>query len=137
MRTMRERGVMATVVVLALVGAACGGGSGSSAGGGASAGAASSPAAAEAKQIFSTRCTPCHGSDGSGNGPAAAALNPKPRDYSSKEWQGTVTDETIDKAIIGGGPAIGKSPLMPPNPDLANKPEVVTELRNIVRSFAK
>jgi hypothetical protein len=129
---MRERGTMVAVAVvaMALMGAACGGGGGG-------AGAADSPAAAEAGKIFSIRCTPCHGSDGSGNGPAAAALNPKPRDYRSKEWQGTVTDATIEKAIVGGGPAIGKSPLMPPNPDLASKPEVVTELRRIVRSFGK
>jgi mono/diheme cytochrome c family protein len=95
------------------------------------------PAAAPqtAENVFATRCSTCHGPDGKGNGPAAAALNPKPRDYTNQEWQKSVTDEHIKKTIVEGGPAVGKSPLMAPNPDLANQPEVVDGLVRIVRSF--
>lgn len=98
---------------------------------------APAPAAAPqtAESVFATRCSTCHGTDGRGNGPAAAALNPKPRDYSDQAWQKTVTDEQIKKTIIEGGQAVGKSPLMAPNPDLANQPEVVDGLVKIVRSF--
>ena len=91
----------------------------------------------EAEEIFKTRCTTCHGADGKGDGPAAVALNPKPRDMTDKAWQKSVSDEQIDKIIVGGGAAVGKSVLMPANPDLANKPDVVKALRQIVRNFGK
>lgn len=100
------------------------------------AGAPSQAAIDEAAQIYAMRCTPCHGQDGKGDGMAAATLNPKPRDYRDAAWQAITTDESIEKAILEGGPAVGLSPLMPPNPDLKAKPEVVTALRMKVRSFA-
>lgn len=90
---------------------------------------------ASAKEIFVSRCAACHGTNGDGNGPAAAALNPKPRNYHDKEWQKKVTDEELKKAITYGGAAVGKSPNMPGNPDLDAKPEVVEGLVRIVRSF--
>ncbi len=89
----------------------------------------------ESRDVFTQRCATCHGMDGRGAGPAAAALNPKPRNYTDKAWQGAVTDEQLKSAIVGGGPSVGKSALMPPNPDLAGKPEVVAGLVSIVRSF--
>jgi mono/diheme cytochrome c family protein len=92
---------------------------------------------AEAKKLFKARCVVCHGQNGKGDGPGAAALNPKPRDYTNAEWQKTVTDEEIAKTIVQGGAAVGKSPNMPPNPDLASKPEVVQGLVKVVRSFAQ
>ncbi|HVM96014.1 MAG TPA: cytochrome c [Candidatus Acidoferrales bacterium] len=97
------------------------------------------PAAAmtEAKDIFANRCATCHGPAGKGDGPAGAALNPKPRDYGDAAWQKSVTDDQIEKIILEGGPAVGKSPLMPPNPDLASKPQVVKGLRSIVRGFGE
>jgi mono/diheme cytochrome c family protein len=101
--------------------------------------AAAAPAAdpkAEAEAIFTTRCVTCHGATGKGDGAAAAALNPKPRDYGDKAWQAATTDDAIAKAIVEGGAAVGKSPLMPPNPDLKDKPEVVKALVAKVRSFA-
>jgi mono/diheme cytochrome c family protein len=93
--------------------------------------------AAEAAGIFSMRCATCHGASGAGDGAAAVALDPKPRSFADAEWQKSVTDEHIDKITVGGGTAVGMSPLMPPNPDLASKPDVVTALREIVRGFAK
>lgn len=87
-----------------------------------------------ADEIFSQRCVTCHGPRGAGDGPAAAALNPKPRAFGDPNWQKSVTDEHIEKVIAQGGPAVGKSPLMPPNPDLAGKP-VIQALRAKVRSF--
>ena len=95
-----------------------------------------SPAAEkEAQDIFKTRCTMCHGPGGKGDGPAGMALNPRPRNMTDLEWQKSVTDEHIDKIIVGGGQSVGKSVLMPANPDLANKPEVVKALRLMVRGF--
>ncbi len=102
--------------------------------------AAAAPAAdpvAEAAEIFKTRCSTCHGLEGKGDGAAAAALNPKPRTFTDKEWQKSVTDEHIEKIIVGGGASVGKSALMPPNPDLADKKEVVAALRATVRKLGE
>lgn len=90
----------------------------------------------EIKAIFDTRCGACHGTHGKGDGPGAVALNPKPRNYSDPSWQKSVSDEQLRKAITLGGAAIGKSPAMPANPDLEDKPEVILGLVAIVRSFA-
>jgi cytochrome c553 len=92
-------------------------------------------AQAEADQTFATLCATCHGPDGEGNGPAAAAFPVKPRNFKDPEWQKSVTDEHIDKVILQGGPAVGKSPLMPPNPQFAEKPGVILALRNKVRGL--
>ena len=134
------------LVVAALTLAACGGGDG---GGAASSqpakkgGAAPSPSPAApaalseeaARKTFESRCGSCHGNTGKGDGPGAAALTPKPRDYTDKEWQKSVTDEQIRKAIVMGGAAVGKSPSMPAAPDLESKPHVVDALVKVVRKF--
>jgi len=98
--------------------------------------AGSGSARLEARKKFNEVCAQCHGASGKGDGPAAAALNPKPRDYTDGAWQKTVTDAQLSEAILKGGAAIGKSASMPPNPDLEAKPEVVAELVKIVRAFA-
>ena len=78
----------------------------------------------------------CHGAGGHGDGPGAAALNPKPRNYTDAAWQKSISDEAIAKIIVSRGAAVGKSPSMPANPDLASKPSVVSGFVSIVRSFA-
>ena len=97
-----------------------------------------SDAAVEAANVkFKTLCITCHGAGGKGDGVAAANLNPKPRDYTNAEWQDSVTDEYLASIIVGGGPSVGKSVLMPPNPDLKDKPDVVKALVQKVRGFRK
>jgi mono/diheme cytochrome c family protein len=91
--------------------------------------------AVEAQEIFQARCVTCHGATGKGDGPGSAALNPKPRNYTLADWQKSVTDEHLAKIILEGGAAVGLSPLMPPNPDLADKPQVVDALVAVIRSF--
>ncbi|MBI2372496.1 MAG: c-type cytochrome [Deltaproteobacteria bacterium] len=85
--------------------------------------------------VFNTRCATCHGPLGMGDGAAAAALNPKPRSFKDAEWQKSVTDDHIAATIVKGGAAVGKSPLMAPNPDLEAKPEVVKALVARVRKL--
>jgi mono/diheme cytochrome c family protein len=94
-------------------------------------------AASKAHTLFQTKCVVCHGSVGLGDGPGAAALTPKPRAFGDAAWQGAVTDQQIANTIIMGGAAVGKSPAMPPNPDLADKTAVVNELVKLVRGFKK
>jgi len=90
----------------------------------------------EAKQIATARCAMCHGQSGRGDGPTAPTLNPKPRDLSSKDWQKAMSDGQLRTAILQGGVGVGKSALMPANPDLADRPIVVEELVKIVRGYA-
>jgi cytochrome c553 len=87
------------------------------------------------KEVFKARCVMCHGADGKGDGPASVALNPKPRNYTDATWQKSVSDEQIKKTITGGGASVGKSPIMPAQPDLASKPEVLDGLVKIIRAF--
>ncbi len=99
-------------------------------------GEVSAAALQEAQEVFATRCTPCHGPKGAGDGPASAGLTPRPRNLQDKAWQGEVSDDHIEKIIAYGGGAVGRSPAMPPNPDLADKP-VVKGLRQHIRTLAK
>lgn len=92
---------------------------------------------AEAAEIYTNRCTVCHGAAGKGDGAGSAALEPKPRDLTSAEWQASVTDEHLTKIIVYGGSAVGKAATMPANPDLEAKPAVVAELVKYIRALAK
>ncbi|HOX24206.1 MAG TPA: c-type cytochrome [Candidatus Krumholzibacteria bacterium] len=92
---------------------------------------------AEAQELFAKRCAACHGTTGMGDGPGAMALTPKPRNYRDRAWQRSASDEQIEKAIVYGGAAIGKSPQMVANPDLQAKPGVVAALREIIRGFGR
>jgi mono/diheme cytochrome c family protein len=90
-----------------------------------------------AQQLFTTVCATCHGMDGTGKGPAAEALNPKPRNYTDPAWQASITDDQIKETILKGGQGVGKSPMMPGQPQLKDHPEVLDELVQIIRKFGK
>jgi mono/diheme cytochrome c family protein len=92
---------------------------------------------AAAEEIFTSRCVACHGADGRGNGPASASLRPRPVNFHDSRWQKSVSDETIAKAIVEGGAAVGKSNQMMPNPDLEDQPGTVKALIARVRGFGK
>jgi chloramphenicol 3-O-phosphotransferase len=62
-------------------------------------------------------------------------LNPKPRDYTDAAWQKSTTDAQLRVVVVQGGPAAGKSALMPANPALADEPEVLDAIITIVRGF--
>lgn len=63
---------------------------------------------------FASLCASCHGSQGMADGAAAAAMNPKPRNFHDKAWQAKVTDEHIAGVIKNGGASVGLSGTMPP-----------------------
>ncbi len=39
------------------------------------------------KKLFAQNCAMCHGNEGKGDGPAGAALNPKPRNLTEGPWK--------------------------------------------------
>jgi mono/diheme cytochrome c family protein len=94
-------------------------------------------AIAEAKGLFQSLCSTCHGTTGHGDGPGAGPLNPKPRSFADSAWQASVTDDHIKRAITLGGAAVGKSPMMPAQPALKGQKATLDALVQIVRSFAQ
>jgi mono/diheme cytochrome c family protein len=66
------------------------------------------------KTKYDQFCASCHGVTGKGDGPASAALNPKPHDWTDKHHVKSHTNEYFIQVIKVGGAALGKSPLMPP-----------------------
>ena len=82
----------------------------------------------QGKAIFNGigACASCHGTTGAGDGAAAAALDPKPRNFTTGDYKfdtdgdgkkGTETD--IFNVITKGATAFGGSPLMVARPDIA------------------
>ncbi len=64
---------------------------------------------ADGKSIFEAHCTPCHGTNGKGDGVAAALLNPRPRNFTtgmfkfrSTESGSLPTDEDLTATIKNG-----------------------------------
>jgi cytochrome c oxidase cbb3-type subunit 3 len=70
--------------------------------------------AEQGKKLYGQFCASCHGQSGKGDGAAAAALNPKPRDHTNKDYMSKMSDAEMLSVIKNGGASIGKSPLMPP-----------------------
>ncbi len=68
--------------------------------------------AAKGKETFQNTCSPCHGPGGKGDGAAAAALNPKPRNLTDAAYMSTKSDDHLHKVISEGGASVGLSPMM-------------------------
>lgn len=98
---------------------------------------APSPADQSGAALFAARCASCHGPAGDGDGPAAQGLNPRPRKLRDTAWLAGVSDEQLRRTITGGGAAVGKSALMPPQPDLLEHPKALSGLVDYVRGLPK
>ena len=85
------------------------------------------------QKIYKTTCAPCHGESGKGDGPAAVAYNPKPRDHTNREYMSKLSDEDIAKVVQFGG-AIKNMPLMPSSPQI--KGDDLRDLIIYVRSLS-
>ncbi len=66
-----------------------------------------------AASTYSKLCASCHGATGKGDGPAAMAFNPKPKDFTDCQTMAHESGEMFFKIIKEGGPSTGHSPLMP------------------------
>ena len=84
--------------------------------------------------LYHERCSPCHGTDGKAMTPMAQALTPKPRNHTDGAYMNRLSDVQIATVIKNGGAAVGKSPLMPPQPDLS--PQQLADLVAFVRTLA-
>ena len=82
----------------------------------------------DGRKVFELNCQVCHGPAGKGDGPAGAALNPKPKDLSSKVVQ-TETDGGLFWKISTGRGS------MPPWQQLPEKDR--WSVVHFVRSLAK
>jgi mono/diheme cytochrome c family protein len=54
------------------------------------------------KKIYTANCMICHGKNGKGDGPAAAALNPKPADYTKPAFWSSDAAKKIATTIKHG-----------------------------------
>lgn len=60
------------------------------------------------KKLYNQYCSMCHGATGKGDGPAAAALKPKPADFSDPKMMAHETDGSLFYKISKGrGPMPG------------------------------
>lgn len=92
---------------------------------------------ANGQVTFKTYCNSCHGDTGAGDGPASAALTPKPANFTDPKHAAEVTDEYIYKMVKDGGAANGKSPLMVAWGPVLGDDAKVRDVAAYVRTLAK
>lgn len=87
----------------------------------------------EGKTLYTSYCTPCHGDKGKGDGPAAAALNPKPADHTSASML-SETDGSLFYKI-----SEGRTPMPQYKTTFTEKQrwELVTYIRTLNKSGKK
>jgi mono/diheme cytochrome c family protein len=91
---------------------------------------------AKGKDLYAKQCVGCHGPAGKGDGPAAAALTPKPADFTNKAYMTALKDQYLFDLIQKGGATVGKSPLMTPFGSKLNDGEI-RDVIAYVRSLSK
>ena len=69
--------------------------------------------------VYKGQCVKCHGDTGAGDGPQAQKLKDKPASWAAGAGMKDMTDQQLFEAIQKGGPAVGKSRLMPGYPKLS------------------
>jgi mono/diheme cytochrome c family protein len=62
---------------------------------------------AQGKSAFMINCASCHGTSGHGDGPASAALNPKPRNFTEGYWRYGGGLARVTRTITEGSPGTG------------------------------
>ena len=65
------------------------------------------------QKIYKHYCAICHGDQGKGDGFNSTNLAVPPRNFSSPQFWQQLTDEHLLLVVSKGGPAVGKSVLMP------------------------
>jgi mono/diheme cytochrome c family protein len=98
--------------------------------------AAAKPDATRGQALYVANCASCHGPRGEGDGPAGAALTPKPAKHSDGAYMNGLSNQHLFKVIKEGGLAVGKSPLMAPWSGVLNDAQI-WDVVAFVRSLAK
>ncbi len=88
------------------------------------------------KKAYEMYCVSCHGASGAGDGVAAAALNPKPRNFTDAAYMTGRTDSVLTKVVVEGGAANNLSPLMSPW-GTTLKPDEIKGVVAYIRTLAK
>ena len=88
------------------------------------------------KKIFETNCVACHGSEGKGDGAAAAALTPKPRNFTDAVYMKKRPLDSLRAVISNGGASMGLSPTMIAWNGIL-KPDEIESVLQYVLSFSK
>jgi mono/diheme cytochrome c family protein len=65
------------------------------------------------RNVFMHYCAICHGDTGQGDGFNSSNLEVAPRDFSNPEFWQRSTDDHLLLVVSNGGPAVGRSVLMP------------------------
>ena len=91
------------------------------------------PKAGKAK--YDANCVGCHGASGKGDGPAAAALNPKPQDHTDGKVMNALSDKYLFDIIKDGGAAMKKAPFMPASGKKLSDEEI-SDVVAYIRSLA-
>jgi len=84
----------------------------------------------DAKKIFDSRCSLCHGVDGTGSGPAGASLKPPPTNFTTADYWKSATPEHVKSVIISGKPGTAMVPF-----GAVLKPDEIEALAKYVRGF--
>jgi mono/diheme cytochrome c family protein len=78
------------------------------------------PSRVSGEEVYGTRCAPCHGAEGHGDGPAAASITPKPRNFRDRDfWKGR-NPEQLRLVVREGKPGT----LMPPFEGALDKEQI-------------
>jgi len=62
------------------------------------------------KDLYDSRCAFCHGSGGKGDGPAGAALQPRPTNFTDPGFWKTTSNEMVRLIVVNGKPGTAMVP---------------------------
>jgi len=91
---------------------------------------------AAGRDLYARNCAPCHGAGGKGDGDSAAGFATKPADLTDGRLVNRLPDEFFVDVVMGGGPAMGLAPTMPPfrgNLNEGQARQIVAFLRTLAR----
>ena len=93
--------------------------------------------AADTEMVYQFYCAQCHGVKGTGDGPNVSKDFPvTPRNFNKADEMGKLSDADLKNVIMDGGPAVSKSPMMPPWGKTLTEVEV-DGLIKMMRDFCK
>ena len=90
----------------------------------------------EGGRLYGKYCAPCHGVNGKGDGTYfATGLQPRPADFTDREFMEVRTDQDLFRVISGGSTSVGRSNLCPPWGYTFNETEIEYLIRYIRRGL--